>query len=149
MFVSSKDLLPLVPDRCRINDINDFVQNRSIEEIRNSVLVIDGFDSLYKEITNELLDKLVLNINNGVFTKIITFDSLNNVEKYSATELYLRLVKCRTGFIVGGGVDNRKANLLSKEFFFIPEEYRNKKLDNRTAIAYSYDAASYIRIGEI
>ena len=78
---------------------------------------------------------------------IITVDNMNRISDYSSTELYLRLVKCEFGVVVGGGADNNLAYLLNDGLYTIQEEYRSIELEENQAIVFYKDAASFVQLG--
>ena len=72
---------------------------------------------------------------------------MERITAYRDTELYLRLVKCDFGVIVGGRADNTLAYQLNDEFCKIPEEYRYIGLEDSQALVYYRDSASFIELG--
>ncbi len=129
-----------------INDIDEYIGNL---EVGDEVFLIDGFTDLYDEISDEKLDYLVSLLRTNFEKNIITFDSMDRINEYSSTELFIKLVKCEFGIVIGGGVDNNLAYLLNDEFYSMPEEHRSHKLEENQAIVYCKNSAAYVEIGEI
>ena len=126
-----------------INDVDSFMNEY---ESTNVVLVIDGFSDLYDEISDDSLELLEKTLRSGE-KNIVTIDDMERIADYSSTELYLELVKCEFGVVVGGSADNEFACLLSDEFYNIQEEYRSIELVDDQAIVYYKDTASFIQLG--
>lgn len=131
-------------DEMKISNIDEYVNN---EMNSYDVLVIDGFAELYDEISDDALNQLELILRNEYENSVITIDDMLRIADYSATELYLKLVKCEYGVVIAGGVDNGLAYLLSDGLYSIPEEYRAIKLDADQALIYYQDSASFVQIG--
>ena len=49
--------------------------------------------------------------------------------------------------IVGGAANNNTAVLLNSNFYSIPEDYRQIKLEHNHALVYEIDSASYVQMG--
>ncbi len=135
-----------IPENMLIHDIDAYVEEF---ESCSDILVIDGFTDLFDEISDEALEQLECILRTNSEKMIITFDSMNRIYDYNCTELFLRLVKTEFGMIIGGEADNNFAYLLNDDFYKIPEEYRNLKLEENQAIVYDKDTATYIEIGGI
>lgn len=131
-------------EECCITNIDEYVNSFEDSE---DVLVIDGFADLFDEISDEALGQLEFILRSNKEKMIITIDNMSRISAYNSTELYLRLVKCEFGVIVGGGADNQFAYLLSDQFYSIQEEYRSILLDNDQAIVFYRDAAAFVQLG--
>lgn len=133
-----------VLEKSNIANIDEYVSSL---ELKTNVLVIDGFADLYDEISNETLEILEKALRNNNEMIVITIDNMERITAYRDTELYLRLVKCDFGVIVGGRADNTLAYQLNDEFCKIPEEYRYIGLEDSQALVYYRDSASFIELG--
>lgn len=74
---------------------------------------------------------------------------MSRINDYCDTELYLHLVKCSDGMVIGGNANNSMAALLNNDFYMIPEDYRNVSLELGQAILYSADSAAYVQLGGV
>lgn len=135
-----------ISENMNVGDIDEYVGQL---ELSDDVIVIDGFADLYDEISDEALGQLENSLRNNSNKSIITIDDMGRISDYSSTELYLQLVKCEFGMVIGGGADNNLAYLLSDGLYSIPEEYRAMKLEENQAIVYFKDAASYVQLGGV
>lgn len=130
-------------ENCFIADIDAFINDYAKSD---DVLLIDGFSDLFDEISDEALTQLEVMLRNNN-KSIITIDDMSRISDYSSTELYLKLVKCEFGMVVGGRADNSFTYLLNDSFYNVPEEYRKIELEANQAIVYYKDTASFIQLG--
>lgn len=134
-----------ISEDVNITDIDEYIKTYSQV---NDILVIDGFTDLYDEISDAALEQLENILRMDTDKIIITIDSLNRIYDYCSTELYLRLVKCEYGVVVGGGADNELAYLLNDKFYNIPEKYRSIALEDNQAVVFYRDSAAFVELGE-
>jgi hypothetical protein len=133
-----------------VDDVDSFIfEYTDSGEDKNRVLVIDGFADFYDVISDEALVVLEKALRNGFVSKIITIDDMTRIRDYCDTELYLRLVRCADGMVMGGEAANALAVLLNNDFYMIPEDYRKVPLQQGQAIVYSEDRAAYVQLGGI
>ena len=128
----------------RITDIDGYI---GLFEENDDVFVIDGFADFYDEISDEALEQFEGVLRNNREKFIVAQDNMMRIADYNSTELYLSVVKCDFGIVVGGNADNNLAYLLSDGFYSIPEDYRNIEMGDRQAIVYYKDAAAYVQLG--
>ena len=133
-----------ISEDANIENIDEYIDRLPLS---SDVLIIDGFADLYDEISNEALEKLEKRLRDTSEMKIITIDNMDRISPYRDTELYLRLVKCEFGVIVGAKADNTLAYQLNDAFCIIPEEYRCIELEDNQAIVFYKDSAAFIRLG--
>ena len=137
-----------INDSYYIDSLDAFIANYvelAVDE--KPLLVIDGFSDFFDEISDEGLEIFTKAIRDKKVGQIITFDDMSRISMYCDTELYLQLVKCSRGMIVGGSANNDLAVLLSSDFYSIPEDYRQIQLPPDQALVYENDSASYVQMG--
>ncbi len=113
----------------------------------DDVLIIDGFSDFYSDISDEALDVFEKSLKNNPERKVITFDSMADIEPYKPTGLYVTLVRTEAGVVMKGGVDDTLAFALENDLSSIPEEYRTKGIGTGRAFVYYKDTATYATIG--
>lgn len=133
-----------LPENMFVQDIDEYIGEY---EKNGDVLIIDGFSDFYDVISDATLERLEGILRASDEKNIITFDDMSRIENYNSTELYLILVKCDFGVLMGGSAGNKIAFLLSDGLYSIPEDYRSVNLEPSQAIVYYNDSASYIQVG--
>ncbi len=132
-----------------IDDIDEFVEEIFAEgedALENLILVIDGFCDFYDRISNEALDVLEKALRKGAPLSVITFDSMQRFRDYSETGLFVELVRCEKGVIMGGAIDTDVAPYLNHVVYEIPCKFREKELKEGQAIIYSNKQMAYIAV---
>lgn len=129
------------------NFLAEYVASKTIQG--KTVLIIDGFSDFYDVVSDATLDQFIMALKTKNVGQIITMDDMARIREYCDTELYLLLVKCPYGAVIGGNADNSMAVLLCNEFYSIPEEYRKLALETGQAIVYANDAAAYVQLGDV
>jgi len=132
-----------LPEEVEITNLEQYVEQIGTED---AVLVIDGFTDFYDTISDEALELLQNVLRNSTELKTLVFDDMKRIWDYSSTELYLHLVKCEMGMIIGGCADNDLACLLNNDFYSISENERNVELSASQAIVYCKNTATYIQL---
>ena len=133
-----------VPDGTMIEALDDYMTH--VAEC-DDIIIINGFSDLFDEISDETLGKLENDLKSDVRSSFIVVDDMSRIADYSSTELYLHLVRCNMGMVIGGEVDDNLAYLLSDELYAIPLEYRDVKLTEKQALVYYGDACGYVVLG--
>ena len=110
-------------------------------------MVIDGFCDFYDRISDEALAVLERALKGGKKINVITFDPMQRLSQYSDTGLYVHLVRADHGAIVGGGIDDSVAALLSTEIYGLSRKFREKELNVGQATVYAADKMAYVTVG--
>lgn len=132
-----------------IEDLDDFISEyieTDSQERREILLVIDGFCDFYDRISDEALGVFESALNSEVEMKIITFDSMERLQGYRDTGLYVHLIRTKDGAILGGCIDDNLAAAITTEVYEIPHKFREKSLKQSQAIIYSGNRIAYVDV---
>ena len=125
--------------------MSEFVEVDEEEQL-NTLLVIDGFSDFYDRISDEALLLLERALKADRKLNILTFDSMQRLNDYRDTGLYVYLVRAENGAIVGGKIDDPIASAVVTEIYEIPKKYREKVLNDTQAIIYRKKEIAYIDV---
>ena len=77
---------------------------------------------------------------------IVTFDSMQRLNDYRDTGLYVYLVRTENGAVIGGNIDDPIASAIVTDIYEVPRKYREKALSNTQAIIYRKKEIAYIDV---
>ncbi len=130
-----------------VQDLDSFVFSLAeLGEDDCAVIVIDGFSDFYDRISNEALTVFEKTLRGKAGLRIITLDNMERISKYRETGLYVTLVRCNDGVVLGGNVNDELAASLANSIYEIPVQFREKKLADGEAVIYSSGKISYTNI---
>ncbi len=131
-----------------VSDIDAFAEMLWESGGHGETVMIDGFCDLYDRISDEALWKLDKALVNDLNANIVTFDTMERTGDYRDTGLYVHLVRCENGVVVGGIIDDALAVSLNDCIYGIAHTHREKSLDAGQAAIFSGNKLSYINIVE-
>lgn len=115
---------------------------------RSNLLFIDDFSDFYDTISDEDLvkfGKFLAADDEGSLT-VITKGVFEKLEDYRDTGLFVHLVRCPDGIVIGGKIDTQKVSMLCKEISTSNPKQRMTVLEKYEAIMYHEANLSYIRM---
>lgn len=130
-------------------DISEFVL-RCSSDTERKILIINDFSDFYDTISDDDLvtfSKYLKSAENESLT-IITVGVFERLEDYRDTGLYVHLVRCLSGMVVGGKIDNARVAMLCNELSKSSFEKRSAELKENQAILYCDMYLSYIAMEE-
>lgn len=128
--------------------INEFI-NEIDKNHTSKLLYIDDFVDFYDTISDEdlsILGKRLKTAQDDL--TVITAGNFARLKEYQDTGLYVQLVRCRDGMIVGGDIDNQKVAMLGNELSQSNPNLRKEVLEKSQAILYRGSELSYITLKE-
>ena len=123
--------------------------NRWLKLNTSKLLYIDDFVDFYDTISDEdlsILGKRLKTAQDDL--TVITAGNFARLKEYQDTGLYVQLVRCRDGMIVGGDIDNQKVAMLGNELSQSNPNLRKEVLEKSQAILYRGSELSYITLKE-
>lgn len=130
-------------------EINAFVNEFGTDRCKKLVY-IDDFSDFYDTISDadlSIFGKILKSDPDDL--KIITAGTFERLKEYQDTGLYVYLVRCRDGVIVGGDIGNQKAAMLGNELSQSDPKLRKEKLEESQAILYHGSELSYISMMKV
>ena len=128
--------------------INEFIDEMD-KNHTSKLLYIDDFSNFYDTISDEdlsILGKRLKTAQDDL--TVITAGNFARLKEYQDTGLYVQLVRCRDGMIVGGDIDNQKVAMLGNELSQSNPNLRKEVLEKSQAILYRGSELSYITLKE-
>ena len=130
-----------------VDDIDTFVSDVATNEsLTDLVVCIDGFCDFFDTISDEALSDFERALDRGVGYTLITFDSMQRIQDYRDTGLYVKLIRTDNGAIVGGSVNDELSSALTTQIYEISKGQREKELSQGQAFVYSNVTCSYVDI---
>ena len=130
-----------------VTDLEAFINDVAIDpNISDTVLCIDGFCDFYDVISDEALSAFERALTLGVGYPVLIFDSMQRIQDYRDTGLYVQLARTPDGAVIGGMVDDDLSSALCTEIYEISKGQREKQLAPGQAFVYSGTACSYVNI---
>ncbi len=130
-----------------VEDLDRFVNDIEAKKLGHFAIVIDGFSDFYDHISDEALAVFERLLGDNDFP-VVTVDDLSRLRTYSSMSLYLTLVKCKSGMIVGGKVWSTMGMGLSADCVSIPENVKELPLQTHQAFLYHTNQFSHIDIAK-
>ena len=133
-----------------VEDLDAFIEEyvaSDASERQDVLLAIDGFCDFYDRISDEALasfEGLLKQSDSGV--NVVTFDTMERIRDYRDTGLYVHLVRCECGAIVGGRIDDAVASSVCTEIYEIPHSFREKELKETQATVYRGKELAYVSV---
>ena len=114
------------------------------------IIYINGFADFYNQIRDEDLERLqeLLRRPNWNGIRFFTVEIFEKLRDYRDTELYIRLIQCCQGLVMGGNIDSSIIYYLPRDFNRADVKDRQKKLNGNQAILYRGTSLSMITLEE-
>lgn len=126
-------------------EISEMIETR-LEKGKEKILFISDFSDYYDTISDEDLRIFGKKIDEDQNLRVITAGVFKKLEDYRDTGLYVRLVKCTSGMIMQGGIDNQKVAMLCNALSKSDPAKRTAELGEKEAILYCGDKLSFVAV---
>jgi len=130
-----------------VDDIDTFISEVATNPyLTDLVVCIDGFCDFFDKISDEALADFERALECGVGYTLLTFDSMQRIQDYRDTGLYVKLIRSNDGAVIGGSVDDVLSSALTTQIYEINKGQREKELSFEQAFVYSKVTCSYVDI---
>lgn len=130
-----------------VDDIDTFISEVATNTALNDlVMCIDNFCDFFDRISDDALSNFERVLEHGVGYTLLTFDSMQRIQDYRDTGLYVKLIRTDDGAVVGGSVDNELSSALTTQIYEINKGQREKELSPQQAFVYSKATCSCVDI---
>ena len=130
-----------------VNDIDTFISEVATNvSLTDLVICIDGFSEFFDKISDEALSDFERALERGVGYALLTFDSMQRIQDYRDTGLYVKLIRTDDGAVIGGAIDDALSSALTTRIYEISKGQREKELSFEQAFVYSKATCSCVDI---
>ena len=130
-----------------VNDIDTFISEVATNvSLTDLVICIDDFSEFFDKISDEALSDFERALERGVGYALLTFDSMQRIQDYRDTGLYVKLIRTDDGAVIGGAIDDALSSALTTRIYEIGKGQREKELSFEQAFVYSKATCSCVDI---